>query len=212
MGGRSACDGCGARVRPRDLVPVLSFLLLGGRCRRCHAPIDRRHLWIELAAALVGASALLAQPEPAGLLLALGGWILLTLGALDLDALWLPDRLTLPLALLALVHGWLLEHGPPLEPLVGLCVAFLALEAVRRCYRALRRRDGLGAGDPKLAGAIGAWIGWSALPMLLLLAAGGGLVAVAFLRLAGREVPGELPFGTMLALAAWPLMLMHAAS
>src|SRR5690606_17181498 len=108
-GGRSACDGCGAPLGPAELVPLLSYLMLRGRCRRCRAAIDPHHPVIELAAGAVGASALFIVPGIAGLSLAVAGWLLLTLAALDAEALWLPDRLTLPLAVLGIADAWLFD-------------------------------------------------------------------------------------------------------
>ncbi|MBV9884843.1 MAG: prepilin peptidase, partial [Sphingomonadaceae bacterium] len=90
IGGRSACDACHAPLRPHELIPLLSFALQRGRCRRCGARIDPRHLAIELAAALLGAVALAAHPGPLGLVTALLGWWLLLVAILDLEHQWLP--------------------------------------------------------------------------------------------------------------------------
>ena len=113
VAGRSRCDGCGASLGVRDLVPVLSYAALHGKCRRCGGRIDRRHLAAELAAAAIGLVALIAHPLPLALVtLLLGLWLLL-LAMLDVEHHWLPDRLTLPLIALGLAAAWA-GFGPPL--------------------------------------------------------------------------------------------------
>ncbi len=210
MGGRSACDHCATPLRPVDLVPLLSFAVNRGRCWSCLNPIDRRHPAIELTAAVVGASALLAQPGLAGLSLGAGGLLLFTLAALDAESLWLPDRLVLPLALLGLADAAVFHADMLTARLIGMAAGFLLLESVRRLYARLRGREGMGGGDPKLFGALGAWLGWAALPAVLVLAGCLGLLWVAAQRLRGRDVPVELPLGSLMALGAWPLMLLAA--
>ena len=211
MGGRSACDHCATPLRAVDLVPLVSFAVNRGGGWSCLNPIDRLHPAIELAAAAVGASALLVLPGIAGLSLAAGGLLLLTLAALDAETLWLPDRLVLPLALLGIADAALF-HPEQLEVrLIGMVAGFVLLESVRRLYRRLRGREGMGGGDPKLFGALGAWLGWPALPAVLILAGGAGLAWVLVRRLRGRDVPVELPLGSLMALGAWPLMLLGAA-
>ena len=106
LGGRSRCDACGETLGPLALVPILSFIVMRGRCRHCGARIDRRHLAIELAAALVGLAAFAAHPLPLALVTAMLGWWLLLIAALDLEHHWLPDLLTLPLVPLGLAAAW----------------------------------------------------------------------------------------------------------
>ncbi|WP_136163639.1 prepilin peptidase [Sphingomonas flavalba] len=212
--GRSHCDGCGRTLGPVELIPLAGFALRGGRCRTCRAPIDLRHPAIEAAAAGIGALALGLAPDWAtGAAGALFGWMLLTLAVLDLDHLWLPDRLTLPLAALGLGAG-LIGIAPPLaDRVAGLVVGFGSLWVVAEGYRLLRGRVGLGGGDPKLFGAIGAWLGWALLPWVLLAASVGGLAAVAVMAALGKR-PGRatrLPFGTLLAAAAFALWLAVTA-
>jgi leader peptidase (prepilin peptidase)/N-methyltransferase len=212
MRGRSSCDGCGRTLRAVELVPILSWFWVRGKCRTCGAAIDKRHLAVEAGAALVGLTAILAHPLPAAAFTAFFGWWLFLLAALDVEHQWLPDRLTLPLipAGLAVAYAGV---GPGLEErLLGAAAGFLALELIRQLYRLARGREGLGGGDPKLLAAIGAWLGWASLPFVMLGAGLLGLAAVAMMRLRGRAVSGadRLPLGTLLALAAWPLWLLLA--
>ena len=208
--GRSACDGCGVTLGPIDLVPLLSYALARGRCRSCGGAIDRRHLAIESLAAAIGGMALLVAPGPEGLAGALFGWLLLALAALDLEHFWLPDRLTATLAGLGIATGLVGIAPPFVDRLVGGAVGFAVLAGIAFAYRALRGREGMGAGDPKLFGSIGLWIGWRALPVLLLAASLIGIIALVLLRLSGRPVSAtaRVPFGTLLAAAAWPLWVI----
>lgn len=203
MTGRSRCDSCGAAVRAGDLVPLLSFVRLGGRCRACSARIDARHPAIEAVAAVIGASALAAAPAPYGVALALFGWMLLAAGAIDAEHFWLPHALTAPLLAAGLAFGL-----PPLaERALGAGLGAGSLWAVAAAYRAWRKREGLGGGDVVLFAGVGAWLGGWWLAPVLLGASLLGLVSVAGRMLAGRAVPERLPLGALIAAVAFPLAL-----
>jgi leader peptidase (prepilin peptidase) / N-methyltransferase len=211
--GRSACDGCGKTLEARDLVPILSWSLARGKCRHCGAKIDRRHLAAEGGAAMIGVAAVIAHPLPLGGVTALFGWWLFLIAALDLEHEWLPDRLTWPLLAAGLAAAWG-GFGAPLEPrLIGAAIGFLSLFSIAILYRALRGREGLGGGDPKLFAAIGAWLGWQHLPLVLVGAGVLGLAAVAARRLKGEKVAAtdRLPLGALMACAAWPIWLVTAS-
>lgn len=209
--GRSACDHCGRTLGPLDLIPIASFLLRRGRCSTCGGAIDRRHLMMELAAALIGAVALAVAPGPVGIGGAVFGWTLLLLAVLDVTHFWLPNRLTGLLALLGIALGAAGLPPFPNDRLIGLAAGFASLWLVGAAYRAVRKREGLGGGDPKLFGAIGAWLGWAALPYVLLLAGLLGIGAVMLQRLRGEAVIAttRLPLGALLAVAAWPVWLVQ---
>jgi leader peptidase (prepilin peptidase) / N-methyltransferase len=210
--GRSACDSCDRPLRPIELVPLLSYAGQRGRCRSCGAPISALHPAVELIALAIGVAAGFAAPGWAGVAGAVFGWLLLALAALDLTAFWLPDRLTASLAALGLATG-LAGLAPALEDrLIGGAAGFAVLWLVAFGYRQLRDRHGLGGGDPKLFGAIGLWLGWRALPLVLLLACLLGLAAVAMLALRGRRMRASdrLPLGVMLAAAAFAVWLAQA--
>jgi leader peptidase (prepilin peptidase)/N-methyltransferase len=210
--GRSACDRCGRTLGPRDLVPILSYFLARGRCRRCGGEIDRRHLAIEAGAALIGLTAIFAHPIELAVATAIFGWWLFLLASLDIEHHWLPDRLTLPLLPAGLVVAWI-GLGPTLESrVIGAAAGFLSLAAIALIYRQLRGREGMGGGDPKLFGAIGAWLGWQQLPFVLLGAGLIGLAVILVMQLRGRAVAAtdRLPLGTLMALAAWPIWLVVA--
>ncbi len=210
--GRSQCDSCGKALAARELVPLAGFLLQRGRCRGCGAPIHPGHFVTELIGMAIGVAAGLLAPGIGGVAGAVFGWLLLTLAALDLAAFWLPNALTGALAAAGLVAG-LLDIWPPIDArLIGGIGGYAALAAVAAGYRLVRGRQGLGGGDPKLFGAIGCWLGWQALPLVLLAAALIGLAAVLGFVSAGRKVAAtdRLPFGVMLAAAGWAVWMGQA--
>lgn len=214
--GRSACDGCGRTLAPPELVPLISFAGQRGRCGTCGTAIDRRHPVIELLALGIGVAAGWVGSGPVAIAGAVFGWLLLALAALDLAALWLPDRLTGALAVGGLATGWLGVVPPLTERVIGGVAGFASLWLIGWSYHRLRGRQGLGGGDPKLFGAIGLWLGWRALPAVLLLACLLGLGMVAWRLLTRRAVSGgdAMPLGTLLAVAAYPawLVMIEAAA
>lgn len=208
--GRSACDACGRTLGAGELVPLLSALASRGRCWGCGARIDIRHWQVEAACGAAGALSGWVTPGLEGAAGALFGWLLVALAALDVAALWLPDALTAPLALAGLGAGLLGLEPPLIDRAIGGAAGYLLLMAVAFGYRRWRGREGLGGGDPKLLGAIGLWLGWRMLPFVLLLASAAGLAAVLVARLAGRDIARDtpVPFGALLAAAAYPLWLV----
>lgn len=206
LSGRSHCDGCGRTLRAAELIPLLSALASRGRCRSCGTRIDPLHWRMEMGCAAIGAAAAILVPLPwAGGWMALG-WILLALAILDARHHWLPDALTLPLAFLGLTIGpWVTGVTWP-DALIGAAAGYGALLAVALGYRALRGREGLGLGDAKLLGALGAWFGWQALPFILLASSLTALLWVGALALGGAEIgrSTRIAFGTFLCIAAVP--------
>jgi len=211
--GRSMCDACGRTLSALELVPLLSFVALRGRCAGCGGRIDPFHWQVELAGALIGVGAGVAADGTVAIAGVIFGWLLLLLAALDLRALWLPDRLTGLLALGGLASAWLMPPGPG-DRLIGGGAGFAALWAIGECYRRLRGRQGLGGGDPKMLAAIGLWLGWRMVPAVLTAAAMIGLGAVLAMAIAGRRVgrSDQLPFGTLMAAAAYPAWLLMVGS
>lgn len=206
MRGRSSCDSCGRVLSAVDLVPMISALLLRGRCRTCGGKIAPLHGRVEAGCAVIGALACGLAPGLAGAGWALLGWLLLTLAILDWRHFWLPDALTLPLASLGLTLGlWVTDATLP-DRVIGAAAGYGVLLAVAVSYRMARARDGLGLGDAKLMGGLGAWFGWQTLPFILLMAAGVGLVAVLASVASGRKVTAatRVPLGTCMAVAAFP--------
>jgi leader peptidase (prepilin peptidase)/N-methyltransferase len=201
----SHCRACGHRLSAAQLIPLISFAVQRGRCAWCRTPLPA-DLWLgELGGAIVAVIAVGAGGNPAGIAaLALFGAALLVLALLDARHLWLPDAITLPLIVLGLAAAWVLPDIAWPERAAGAALGWAALEGLRRTYRRLRGRDGMGGGDPKLLAAIGAWLGIAALPGVVLTAALCGLGWAGLQALRGRAAGGTtpIPLGTMLALAA----------
>lgn len=202
--GRSRCDQCGSQIASYDLVPVISFLLLKGKCRNCAHSIGLQPFAIELVAVLIGVTPFLLLPESQATAAAIFGWLLLPLILLDYQHFWLPDHLVLLLA----IAGFLV--GPMLVPdvdrvarVAGLLTGFLSLEIVRQVYKQYRQHDGMGAGDPKLFAALGIWLGWQALPIILLSGSAIGLLSVLALHLRAKHHRTAFPFGSFLGVAAY---------
>jgi leader peptidase (prepilin peptidase)/N-methyltransferase len=207
--GRSVCEGCRQAIAPYDLVPIVSFVALGGRCRQCGAPICLFHPGIELASVAVAAWAISAGDGAWLVASCLFGWLLLALACADFSSGQLPDVLTLPLLVLGLGYTALCMPDATTDHALACAAGYLLFRAVAALYERLRGHAGLGQGDAKLMAALGAWIGLAGLPDLLLIAAGTALVAALALRLAGYRIDARtrLPFGPFLAFAAWTLWL-----
>jgi leader peptidase (prepilin peptidase)/N-methyltransferase len=211
---RSRCPSCQAPIRAIHNIPVLSYLALGGRCASCRAPISKRYPLVELATA--AAFATVAWHFGFGLQAALAivfSAYLIALTGIDVDRQLLPDVLTLPLLWIGLLASlWHAQGGaPPVamrDALIGAAAGYLALWAVFQLFRLVTGKEGMGYGDFKLFAAIGAWLGWQMLPLVLILGsvvgAAAGITLIA-LRRHGRGVP--IPFGPYLAGAAWIAML-----
>ena len=214
VGGRSSCDSCGHQLRGWELIPVASYLVQRGKCRQCGAKIATDHVAIELSAGLIGALALFAAPGTEGLAGASFGWLLLTLAALDVKHHWLPDGLTALLALSGLAFSFLSLDPVLQDRLIGALAGFASLGLIAALYKMIRGREGLGAGDPKMLGAIGCWLGWQALPLVIVGAGLVGLVVAISWRLRGKLVSADsiLPLGSLMAVAAFPLWLFQASS
>ncbi len=215
--GRSSCDSCGRTLSSIDLVPLLSWLVVRGRCRTCGAAIDPVHPLAEALAATIGAAALFVAPNLSGAALALFGWLLVPLALLDARHFWLPRRLSWLLMLTGLALGGVAMRGlglavPAIDRAVGAAVAFGALWLIAAAYRRLRGREGLGGGDAPMLAGIGAWLGWWPLPFVLLLAASAGLAIALMRRMAGVPAePMRFPLGTLLALAVVPALIVTVA-
>jgi len=199
----SACCNCEHRIRPLENIPLVSYLALGGRCSACKARISPRYPLIEALTGLLSAYAVWRfglTTAAAGALLFV--WITIALAAIDLDTFYLPDDLTLPL----LWAGLLFNMGGIFSALdsavIGAVAGYLALWSVYWAYKLATGKEGMGYGDFKLLAAIGAWLGWEMLPLVILLSSFvGALIGVALIVLArrGRDVP--IPFGPYLAVA-----------
>lgn len=208
--GRSACPKCGRHLGWRDLVPILSWIQQGRRCRYCNSSISAFYPMIEIGALLI---ALSAAWQFSGWLLWVScgfGWILLLLAAIDYLWLVLPDELTLPLIPSGLAVAHFTDSQNMRSYLAGAVVGFAALAALAWLYRWLRGREGLGLGDAKLLAVSGAWVSIVGLPSVVLLSATSALLVVLITAAAGRLVRADdkLPFGSYLCFGTWLVWLL----
>lgn len=210
--GRSRCPHCKATLGMTELLPIVSWFIQRGRCRRCGAPLGWFYPMIELGAFAMAIWSVLVVPVSLLLPTVLLGWSLLALSFIDWRQLVLPDVLTLPLISAGLIVALVVPGLRPLDHAVGTCAGFLSMAALALLYRRLTHREGLGLGDAKLFAAGGAWIGWQGLPSLLLIGAASGLLVVLLMRIL-RPMSNPLDrttaiaFGPFLSAGIWLVWL-----
>jgi leader peptidase (prepilin peptidase) / N-methyltransferase len=206
----SHCPHCNHRIRWYENVPVVSWALLKGRCSGCKAAISKRYPIIELLTALVaGLCAWRFGYDPWLIFMLYGSFTLLALAVIDLDTTLLPDDLTYPLlwaGLLASVLGISPVALP--DAVIGAMAGYLALWSLYWVFKLLTGKEGMGYGDFKLLAALGAWLGWQYLPVVVLLSSVVGLVfAVSMMASGSVKRDQGIPFGPYLAIAGWIALL-----
>jgi len=206
---RSRCPHCEHLIAAHDNIPVLSYLVLGGRCRQCRASISRRYPLVELAsAALAGFAAWHFGPGWQGVCAALLTWALLALAMIDADTQLLPDSITQPFLWLGLLLNSANVFTDLPNALAGAVAGYLLLWSVYWAFKLTTGKEGMGYGDFKLLAMLGAWLGWQALPVILLAASlVGAVVGIALIAFAGHQRNQPLPFGPYLAGAGWIALL-----
>ena len=205
----STCPSCGQRIAVIHNVPVLSYLALRGRCAGCGYRISLRYPSVETAAAILGVVVAYAFGPTWQTVAALGfTWSLLALTLIDLDHKLLPDSITLPLLWAGVVIAAFPVGDKPLftdlhSSVVGAVAGYLSLWTVYQLFKLITGKEGMGYGDFKLLAAIGAWLGWQKLPLVILLSAVVGSVVGVGLIAGGRSRHVPIPFGPYLAAAGW---------
>lgn len=201
----SRCNGCGARIKPWQNIPVISWVLLRGRCAQCQTALSVQYPLVEAATGLM--FAVCAQKfgwSPQLLMALVFTGALITLTVIDLRTQLLPDAITLPLMWLGLLLSfWPLFADMP-SALAGAIAGYLILWSVYQLFRLVTGKEGMGYGDFKLLAALGAWLGWQSLPMIILLSSVvGAVVGIGLIvfRRQGKEIP--IAFGPYLAAAGW---------
>ncbi len=209
---RSACPNCGTAILAWQNIPVVSYLILGGRCGQCKTRIAIRYPLVEAAAgalSLIVAWRFGASPQLVAALLFT--WAALVLSVIDIDRQLLPDSITLPLLWLGLLATLVGNQGLFVDPatgIVGAVCGYLSLWLVFHLFKLVTGKEGMGYGDFKLLAAIGAWVGWQLLPLVILLSAVvGSVVGIGLILFTkhGRQTP--IPFGPYLAAAGWIALL-----
>ena len=199
---RSRCPSCGHQIAWHENIPVLSYLRLGGKCAECKTPISKRYPAIEILTALLfAACGVQFGAQPATLLWCGLIATLIALAFIDLDTQFLPDSLTLPLlwaGIASAAFGWIPVSLK--DSVFGAMAGYLSLWFVFHAYRIIRGREGMGAGDFKLLAALGAWMGWLAIPSIILLSSAvGAVVGIALIALRSHDRDVPIPFGPYLA-------------
>ena len=205
----SHCPSCEHALSWWENLPLLSYLLLHGRCRACGAGISLRYPLVEALTALLSlVVVLILGPQWSTVAALVLTWALIALAFIDLEHFLLPDRITLPLLAMGLLVNTIGGFTDPLSALIGAVSGYGLLWAVYHAYRALTGREGFGYGDFKLLGALGAWLGWQLLPLVILLSAGvGAAIGITLILIRRHQRSEPLPFGPFLAGAGWLALL-----
>jgi leader peptidase (prepilin peptidase)/N-methyltransferase len=200
---RSACPSCGHKITAVENVPVLSWLLLGGKCSECKAPISMRYPVVEILGGIAAAAAIWRfGPTWTGLAACAFLWTLLALTFIDFDTQLLPDDLTLPLLWGGLLANLYNLFVPLREAVIGAIAGYLVLWTIYWLFKIIRGKEGMGYGDFKLLAALGAWLGWKMLPLIILGSSlVGALIGIGLVAFKGRDHNVPLAFGPYLAIA-----------
>lgn len=206
---RSACPCCGHQITAMENIPVISYLVLGGKCRKCKTRISARYPAIELlTAVLSGLMVWTFGSGAAGMGAVLFAWLLIAMTFIDFDTQLLPDDLTYPLLWAGLLLNINATFVPLQDAVIGAAAGYLVLWAVYWLFKLATGKEGMGYGDFKLLAALGAWLGWTALPIIILLSSiVGAVVGISLIVFARRGRDKPIPFGPYLAAAGLLAML-----
>ena len=200
---RSRCPHCGHMITWWENIPILSWLLQGGKCTACQAPISPRYPLVELLTGVLSLGvALHFGFGPECLAALLFTWSLIALTFIDLDTMLLPDNITLPLLWLGLIINADGLFVPAQAAIFGAAIGYASLWLVFWVFKLFTGKEGMGFGDFKLLGAIGAWLGWAHLPIVIIVSSfAGALVGIALILIKGKDKNIPIPFGPYLAVA-----------
>ncbi|MCB8889975.1 prepilin peptidase [Vreelandella malpeensis] len=205
----SLCPHCEAPIAWHDNLPLLGWLKRRGRCAQCDQPISMQYPLVELAGGLLAVAVLaLFGMVPQTLFIYSACLVLLALSVIDFRTYLLPDALTLPLLWLGLVYQLLFQPYMLGDAVIGAMAGYLSLWSFYWLFKLVTGKEGMGYGDFKLLAALGAWLGWTFLPLLLVLSAGLGATVGLAAQASSPALRGKpLPFGPFLALAGWTCLL-----
>jgi len=208
----STCPKCKTAIKPWQNIPIISWIMLKGKCANCSNPISARYPIVEAITALL--SLVIAYSFGAtehALLYIFVTWILVALTFIDIDHMLLPDQLTLPLVWLALIAAVMGITISPGDAIVGAACGYLSLWSVFWLFKLLTGKEGMGYGDFKLLAVFGALLGWqSLLTIILLSSVVGAIIGIALLSIQGKDKATPIPFGPYLAIAGWIALLWGA--
>ena len=205
---RSYCPTCEHKIKALENIPLVSYMLLRGKCSVCKNPISLRYPMIELATGLLtGLVILYFGLTWTGLACCILTWALVALAFIDLDHQLLPDDITLPLIWMGLIINYfnsITEFG---NAFWGAIAGYLSLWSVVKIFKLITGKDGMGNGDFKLLAVFGAWLGWQLLPLIIILSSLTGAIIGGLLILRGRDRAAPIPFGPFLAIAGFIALL-----
>jgi leader peptidase (prepilin peptidase) / N-methyltransferase len=206
----SHCPSCSQKLRWYDNIPLLSFLFQFGKCRYCKNSIGWRYPFVELLTMLISVIVMLRFPHlEIALLVLVFSWFLIPMIFIDFDHQILPDALTLGFLWVGLFVNGFEVFTHPKEAILGVVVGYLFFWLIAKAYFLFRRVEGLGRGDFKLFAALGAWLGWQPLPIILIIAGVLALIVNVFLILFKRKNYSDaFAFGPYLAVAGWIFMMV----
>jgi len=201
----STCPKCQHKIKPWENIPVLSFLFLGGKCSQCKNKISIRYPLVEIATSVLSLIVIMTFGATyAGLAALFLTWTLVALTMIDADTQLLPDNMTLPLLWAGLIFNSFNLFTTLEASLWGAVCGYLSLWLVYQLFKQLTGKEGMGYGDFKLLGALGAWLGWQQLPIIILLSSVvGAAIGIALILIKGRDKNIPIPFGPYLAIAGW---------
>lgn len=203
----SRCGNCGTPVRPWQNIPIISWLMLRGKCAGCQTLISIRYPLVELLTGVLFAVVAWQYGwSPITVWACLFTAFVIALTFIDADTQYLPDQLTLPLVWLGLLFNWHTGFITLEQAVLGATVGYMSLWILSNTYKLLRGRDGMGGGDFKLLAAVGAWTGLKSLALIVFMAAAVGIVAALIKRVAKQQ---PMAFGPCLAIAGWLVLVWH---
>lgn len=201
----SHCPKCNHQITTLENIPIISFFMLGGKCRKCKTNIAARYPLIEgFSALLSGLVAWQFGFDWACLGALLLTWTLITLSFIDIDHQLLPDSITLPLMWLGIIFSFFSVYTNIDSSIIGAIAGYIFLWLVFHVFKLVTGKDGMGDGDFKLLAALGAWLGWSLLPTIVLLSSlVGAIVGILLIVFRNHQRDTRIPFGPYLAAAGW---------
>jgi len=200
----SRCPSCNRPIRPWENIPVVSYLVLRGKCAGCKTPISVRYPLVEVLTGFLAAIVVINFGlTPAALVLCLLTFGLIALALIDYDTKLLPDDITLPLLWLGLIVNYFELVTTFSSAFWGAVLGYLALWSVYQAFRLVTGKEGMGFGDFKLLALLGAWLGWEILPLIIILSSLTGAIIGGALIALGRDRTNPIPFGPFLAIAGW---------
>lgn len=206
---RSACPSCKSLITAWQNIPVISWLLLRGKCGNCKHPISAEYPIVELLTAVLSLAVAMKFGASLQLIFALlFTWALISLALIDFHTTLLPDSITLPLLWLGLLISLVPVFVTAPDAIVGAAAGYMILWLVFQTFKLITGKEGMGFGDFKLLAALGAWLGWAKLPLIILLSSlTGAIIGIMMMGLFKHQRNKPIPFGPYLAIAGWVALM-----